>query len=55
VRALVEAMSETSLNHAEIGTLREEERLATEAGTIDVVPAWRWFLQSGRGAVSASS
>jgi predicted AAA+ superfamily ATPase len=45
VRALVEAMDETGLDHAEIVTLREEETVKTDAGTIRVVPAWRWMLE----------
>jgi uncharacterized protein len=46
VRALVEAMAETGVKHAEIVTLREEETVKTDAGTILVVPAWRWMLEA---------
>jgi uncharacterized protein len=45
VRALIEAMKETGIDHAEIVTLREEETVKTDAGTIRIVPAWRWMLE----------
>lgn len=45
VRALVEAMGETGVKHAEIVALREEETITTDAGAIRVVPAWRWMLE----------
>jgi predicted AAA+ superfamily ATPase len=45
VRALTEAMTETGLRSAEIVTLHEEETITTDAGTIAVVPAWRWLLE----------
>ncbi len=48
VRALGEAMLETGLESGEIVTLLEEETVQTEAGTIHVVPAWRWLLQDQR-------
>ena len=44
LRGLEEAMTELKLDHATIVTLREAERAATAAGTIEIVPAWRWFL-----------
>ena len=47
VRALVEAMTETGLDRAEIVTLREEGTVKTDAGTIRIVPAWRWLLEKG--------
>ena len=47
VRALVEAMTETGLDRGEIVTLREEGMVKTEAGTIRIVPAWRWLLERG--------
>lgn len=43
VRVLVEAMKECRTNHATVVTLTEEERLETEAGIIDIVPAWLWI------------
>jgi uncharacterized protein len=45
VRALVEAMTETGLDRADIVTLREEGTVKTDAGTIRIVPAWRWLLE----------
>jgi len=45
LRALTEAMRETGLRVAEIVTLHEEETIATDAGTVAVVPAWRWLLE----------
>ena len=45
IRALSEALTETGLRSAEIVTLHEEETLTTEAGTITVLPAWRWLLE----------
>ena len=44
VRALREAMSETSNRHATIVTLNEAEAIRVAEGTIDVVPFWRWAL-----------
>ena len=45
VRALVEAMKECHAVYATVVTLTEEERLETEAGIIDIVPAWLWVLR----------
>jgi predicted AAA+ superfamily ATPase len=45
IRALSEAMTETRLRSAEIVTLHEDETITTDAGTIAVLPAWRWFLE----------
>ena len=45
VGSLIAAMEATSIEEGTIVTLREEERLETEAGPIDVVPAWKWFLR----------
>jgi hypothetical protein len=33
------------LRSADTVTLHEEETLTTEAGTIAVLPAWRWLLE----------
>jgi predicted AAA+ superfamily ATPase len=38
-------MAETGVKQADIVTLREDETLETESGTIRVVPAWRWLLE----------
>jgi hypothetical protein len=50
VRALVEAMTETGLDRGEIVTLREEGTVKTDAGTIRIVPAWRWLLEKGEAS-----
>lgn len=44
VTALNEAMSELKLASSIIITHNEENRIAVEAGQIDVVPAWRFLL-----------
>jgi len=44
LRALAAAMDELHLDHATLVTLNEEEPVATDAGTIDIIPAWRWCL-----------
>lgn len=45
VRALSEAMEETGLESGEIVTLGAGETIEVEAGSIHVVPAWRWLLE----------
>jgi uncharacterized protein len=45
VRALEAAMSERQAVEATIVTLDEEGRIDTPAGTIVIVPAWRWLLR----------
>jgi len=45
VRALREAMEETGLATGEIVIVDDEETIETAAGTIRVVPAWRWLLR----------
>lgn len=42
--ALIEAMGELNHRKGYIVTRNEESRLQTEAGTIEVVPAWRFLL-----------
>jgi hypothetical protein len=44
VTALREAMTELGLAAATIVTKNEEEQIAVDGGTIDVVPAWRYLL-----------
>ena len=44
IRALTEAMGETGLLTGEIVTLLDDETIATKAGIIHAVPAWRWLL-----------
>ena len=43
--SLVTAMEATGIEEGTIVTLREEERIETAAGPIEVAPAWKWFLQ----------
>jgi predicted AAA+ superfamily ATPase len=52
VEALAEAMAETGLAEADIVTLHDGDRIETRAGTVRVVPAWRWLLEErpDRGA-----
>ena len=45
VRALTTAMQETGVKGATIVSLDTEEQIETDAGVIDVVPAWLWALQ----------
>ena len=44
VGSLAEAMAATHLSVGTIVTLREEGSEKVEAGTIEIVPAWKWFL-----------
>ncbi|WP_165249268.1 ATP-binding protein [Adlercreutzia sp. ZJ141] len=46
VGSLAAAMGATRLERGIIVTLREEERCKTDEGSIDIVPAWKWFLSS---------
>ncbi|MBW3080067.1 ATP-binding protein [Bifidobacterium saguinibicoloris] len=45
---LAAAMENTGLDHGTLISLNEEGRVAVPSGTIEVIPAWRWFLQQGR-------
>ncbi len=45
---LVTAMRNCALNKGTIITLDEEARVSVDAGTIDVVPAWKWLLDKRR-------
>ncbi len=45
VRALTTAMQETGIKGTTIVSLDTEERIETDAGVINVVPAWLWALQ----------
>jgi len=45
VRALTTAMQETGIQRATIVSLDTEEQIETDAGVIDIVPAWLWALQ----------
>jgi hypothetical protein len=39
-------MEQLSVADSTIVTLYESDRIATAAGTISVVPAWRWALEA---------
>lgn len=45
VRALTTAMLETGIRQATIVSLETDERIETDAGVIDVVPAWLWAIR----------
>ena len=47
--AMGEAMNEIEPESAYIVTRREEERVSTDAGTVEVVPAWRFLLNLSHG------
>lgn len=44
LKAIVEAMKECKLRQATVVTLTREEKLETEAGRIQILPAWLWAL-----------
>ena len=44
LRALNEAMTELGRRDATIVTLYERDTVEVGAGTVEVVPAWRWLL-----------
>ena len=44
LKAIMEAMKESGLRKATIVTLNHEEHLKTEAGHIQILPAWLWAL-----------
>jgi hypothetical protein len=43
--ALEEAMQETGVGAATVVTLRETGRETTKAGSVRILPAWRWLLR----------
>lgn len=43
-KSLCEAMAELGVHAGTVVTRREEERVRMDAGTVDVVPAWRFLL-----------
>jgi uncharacterized protein len=47
ITALTEAMTELGLDSGIIVTINEEERIETESGMIEVIPAWRFLLERG--------
>ena len=44
VGSLEAAMTATGIEEGTIITLREEETVESDQGTVQVVPAWKWFL-----------
>jgi len=44
--ALIEAMTELKIGRSFIITRDEEENIQTESGLIEVVPVWKWLLES---------
>lgn len=44
LRALASGMAEARTDRATLVTLYDEEVVRLDAGTVDVVPAWRWLL-----------
>lgn len=46
VGSLEVAMVKTGIKDANIITLREATQIKTEHGVIEVIPAWKWSLES---------
>ena len=46
ITAIAEAMAELRLPQGTIVTRNEKEQIQVDPGTIDVVPAWRFLLNS---------
>jgi predicted AAA+ superfamily ATPase len=44
-RALDAAMRELGIEEATIVTMNDAESIQTDAGTIRVIPAWRWLIE----------
>jgi predicted AAA+ superfamily ATPase len=45
VRALTTAMRKTGIEYGTIVSLDTDERIETDAGVIEVIPAWLWALR----------
>jgi predicted AAA+ superfamily ATPase len=45
IHALVEAMEELGLKEALLVTARQEDKIKTDAGQVQVMPAWLWALR----------
>lgn len=45
IRALIKAMSELKINKSYLINLEEEKELKSEAGKINILPGYKWFLQ----------
>lgn len=46
VRSLTKAMNELQLSESYLLTYNEENTLATDRGTIHIMPVWRWLMKS---------
>jgi hypothetical protein len=44
LKALDEALDECGIDKAIVVTLDQEEKLKTDHGYVEIVPAWRWCL-----------
>ena len=44
LRSLQQAMNETGLNVATVVTANQSETMEVDAGTVELVPAWRFFI-----------
>jgi hypothetical protein len=44
LKALDEAMGECGIARATVVTMNQEERLNTDHGRVEIVPAWQWLL-----------
>jgi len=45
IDALIEAMTELGLKNGTLVTRRDDERLETETGIVEIMPAWRFLLE----------
>lgn len=45
IGSLTAVMQRTGLDSGAILTLHDDESISTEAGTIRVIPAWKWALE----------
>ena len=55
LRSLLEAMKECNLKYATIVTLNQEEKLETESGRIQILPASFWALTFSKSSTCAVS
>lgn len=46
VRSLTKAMNELQLSESYLLTYNEENSIATDRGTIHIIPVWRWLIMS---------
>ena len=45
IRALIEAMEELGMKEALLVTASQEDKIRTDAGQVQVIPAWLWALR----------